>query len=409
MQKYQTLYDQNIEYSVISSIIYDSRILDKYIHKIKSKLFFNPINREVIEIILALYKKGKSIDEDIIRHKIGFQNENYLLEIMMRTPLSNIDSYIEILEEYLIKRELQNITENIQSDIQSKNSAIEIQAKLNNLTEQLTSSNCMELLEINSMIDVENKESEFICKNWIPIPKRTVSLISAPGGMGKSWFILQFAIKAILEGGVDKAFLWLSEDPKELSKNRFDQIFNELLNLKDETIKKKIDISDSPTIQFLYEDYRKIEVSPLFHTFKAMLQKYDLIILDPLIAFYGVDENSNANAKRFMQLFTNWANKENKTIIFIHHSIKNKTQSRGASAFVDAVRSVYEIDYVKNKNGDIIDREKRVVKLNKDNYNIYNFTKTRVLTMQLFPKSVKRQLNIDDIVHCDNGIIPQDF
>ena len=56
-----------------------------------------------------------------------------------------------------------------------------------------------------------------------------------------------------------------------------------------------------------------------------------------------------------MQLFTHWANKENKTIIFIHHSTKNTTQSRGASAFVDAVRVVYELDKIKNKNGDILD------------------------------------------------------
>jgi len=36
---------------------------------------------------------------------------------------------------------------------------------------------------------------------------------------------------------------------------------------------------------------------------------------DHPIVYYTVDENNNAHARKFMQLFTEWASKENKTII----------------------------------------------------------------------------------------------
>ena len=92
-----------------------------------------------------------------------------------------------------------------------------------------------------------------------------------------------------------------------------------------------------------------------------------------------------------MQLFTDWANKENKTIIFIHHSTKNTTQSRGASAFVDAVRTVYELDKIKDKDGNIKESSKRIVKLTKDNYGISNILKRYSFERELFPLTIKHE------------------
>jgi replicative DNA helicase len=308
---------------------------------------------------------------------------------LTKTPVSKLDDYIEILQDYSIKRDLQNLTLNLTKDIQNNLSGFELQAKLNDMAESISNSNQLELLDIQNIDNIQDKEVEFICKSWLPIPERTVSLVTAPGGTGKSWFVLQLAIRAIQEEKVKKAFLWLSEDPKEISKNRFNKVFDKVLKLQDQSIKQKIDISDSPTIQFLYDDQRKVEVSPLFSHFKVKLQEYDLIILDPLIAFYGTDENNNSSARRFMQLFTDWANKENKTIIFIHHSTKNSTQSRGASAFVDAVRTVYELDKLRDKDGKEEESHKRIVKLTKDNYGIGSILESFSVQRELFPAKIK--------------------
>jgi len=284
---------------------------------------------------------------------------------------------------------MQSLAFDITNSLQSNTTGLEVQARVANLTQEISSTHQLDLLEINNIEKIEDKEVEFICKSWLPFPIKTVSLVTAPGGTGKSMFVQQLAIRAIQEGIIKKAFLWLSEDPKEISKNRFTTIFDKVLKITDESIKSKIDISDSPTIQFLYDDQRRIEVSPLFSHFKAKLQEYDLIILDPLIAFYGTDENNNSSARRFMQLFTDWANKENKTIIFIHHSTKNTTQSRGASAFVDAVRTVYELDKIRDKEGKEEESHKRIVKLTKDNYGIGSILGSFSVQRELFPIKIK--------------------
>lgn len=381
-------YDTNIEATVISSIIYDPALLDKYTSKINKKLFFLPLHIKIIEIILVQYKSEKIIDEEIIRNKLGREFENDLIYILTKNPVSRLDDYIEILQDYSLKREMQSLSLRIIKELQTATSGLELYAKVANFSNEIAANNNLDIFEINNIEDIEDKEVEFICREWLPFPVRTVSLITAPGGTGKSWFVQQLVIRAIQEGKIKKAFLWLSEDPKEISKNRFNKVFDNVLKVKDESVKSKIDISDSPTIQFLYDDQRKVEVSPLFSHFKVKLQKYDLIILDPLIAFYGTDENNNSSARRFMQLFTEWANKEDKTIIFIHHSTKNSTQSRGASAFVDAVRTVYEIDKIRDKDGKEEETNKRIIKLTKDNYGICNILKSFSVQRELFPRKI---------------------
>ena len=384
-------YDTNIEATVISSIIYNPALLDEYTTKITKQLFFLPLHINIITLILDLYKTDKLIDEEILKNKLGAQFENDLIYILTKNPVHRLDDYLEILQDYALKREMQSLALDITRSLQTNTTGLELQSKVTNLTQEITASNQLDIFEINNIEKIEDKEVEFICKEWLPFPIRTVSLITAPGGTGKSWFVQQLAIKAIQEGTIKKAFLWLSEDPKEISKNRFNKVFDNVLRLDDQSIKSKIDISDSPTIQFLYDDQRKVEVSPLFSHFKVKLQEYDLIVLDPLIAFYGTDENNNSSARRFMQLFTDWANKENKTIIFIHHSTKNTTQSRGASAFVDAVRTVYELDKIRDKEGVAKESNKRVVKLTKDNYGISNILNAYSVERVLFPIQVKHE------------------
>jgi replicative DNA helicase len=99
---------------------------------------------------------------------------------------------------------------------------------------------------------------------------------------------------------------------------------------------------------------------------KQQLKDFSLIVLDPLIAFYGADENSNADARYFMSLLNKWCVDENKTIILIHHHSKasgtNKSSARGASAFIDACRMHYVIEKVEN------DTRSRKVVIDKTNH-----------------------------------------
>ena len=100
-----------------------------------------------------------------------------------------------------------------------------------------------------------------------------------------------------------------------------------------------------------------------------------LLVIDPLLAFFGGNENDNSQARTFMQPFINWCKELDITIIFIHHASKGEvTNTRGAGAFIDAVRIAYTISMpILTNNKQIVEDEARasqgirLVKCIKDN------------------------------------------
>lgn len=106
-------------------------------------------------------------------------------------------------------------------------------------------------------------------------------------------------------------------------------------------------------------------------------------------------ENNNAHAKKFINLFSRWATIENKTIIFIHHGTKNAAQSRGASAFVDAVRLVYQIELIKNDSEEQIEDHMRLITLAKDNNGAKKYLGDFKVKRQVFPENKKVGLSIE--------------
>lgn len=225
-------------------------------------------------------------------------------------------------------------------------------------------------IQISNFQEIQKEEIEYICEDWLPIPKKTVSLIVGRGGTGKSWIFLQIVLRHLIKNPEEKVFAWLSEDPKGLSKHRADLICSKILGLEPEKI-ENLFISDSPTFPINFNNIQKV---------KEQLKEFDVILLDPLIGFYYGDENSNADARIFMQHFTKWAAEENKTIAFIHHASKGTGKSRGASALVDAVRLVYEIEKIEKND------TKRKFTIGKDNYGVKNILDCTEFERVVFPK-----------------------
>lgn len=234
------------------------------------------------------------------------------------------------------------------------------------------------MLEIYDLNTIVEEETEFICDKWLPFPRNMVSFIVGPGGLGKSLMTLQFLLRYHFQYPNEKLFAWLSEDPKGVTKHRANLICQNILKTESSMI-NNIFISDSPSISVNQNNMEDL---------KKYLADYQIIVIDPLIAFYTGDENSNGNARAFMQLFTNWAQENSKTIIFIHHASKYSSKSRGASAFTDAVRLVYEIEQIENDN------VRRKIKIAKDNYGIRDKYKTDEFVIKVVPKQEKISFSI---------------
>jgi replicative DNA helicase len=260
---------------------------------------------------------------------------------------------------------------------------IEIINELKNNLDNLEKQNIIKYFNIKKPKDVELKDEEkFILKDFIPIPKKAVTLLSARGGSGKSWLVLQLALRYVNKYPNKKVFLWLSEDTLEDSKSRMIHILNHIFTNEVDLI---TDLnhpvydnlyflgSETRPFHFIEYEYRQKNINSLFYRLKNECKNFDFIILDPLISFYGGDENNNSQAREFMDLLNEWANKENKAILLVHHNNKSITGGiRGASAFVDAVRVQYELCKIEDKeknqdNIDAVDDGIRIIKLIKDN------------------------------------------
>jgi len=237
---------------------------------------------------------------------------------------------------------------------------------------------------------------EFILEDSFPIPINTTCMISAKGGVGKTNLSLFIASRYVNshDGNVG---LWLTEDEEgnirhrvnkllehdiidEFNENRTELIINNPLHLV-KSIKKEFvaneEVFDSLKLFCIEKDIR-------------------LLVIDPLLAFFGGNENDNSQARVFMQPFINWCKEIDITIILIHHSAKGENNTRGAGAFSDAARSAYTISMPLCEDGKIIveDKEKmaqgiRVITCTKDNRGaiplIYKHYNSNPFEMRLIP------------------------
>lgn len=383
----EQLYNIAFERSVLSSILFDPVLFEELGSILKPDDFYLLAHQNIFSSMGILTQKNMPIDEEFIKKELQQSksfDEQTMLEILSANPISNTKAYTDEIIDKSRVRKLLRITTTI------KTSALEayetsdiiiakVEAELNSIVEMDLNASDFGLIAID---DIEDGETEFILKDWLPIPRGTVTIIAAPGGTGKSWTSLQLAIRHANESN-KKCAVWLSEDPLFESKSRAKTICKDILNTASQSLRNIRLVPKSP-IQLIIN--RQFSFTN-FYKFKKNFSDYDLIILDPLVAFYGGDENDNSQARMFMQPFMNWAKERNICVIFLHHSKKGndgtlKSNARGAGAFVDAARTVYEI----NKIDDNEQSSLREIVLTKDNYGAIKYLKAFKVRREITPK-----------------------
>lgn len=221
--------------------------------------------------------------------------------------------------------------------------------------------------------EVKAIEANFILKKFMPIPKNAVTLLSASGGMGKTRLSLIMADKHIQETDEIVA-LWLTEDYPGQVRATFDEMAKNGLTKESSLTKMMLIINEPPQLakrengifKANYEEINKIGETLILNNVK-------FAVFDPLLAFYGGNENDNSEARVFIQTFAEWAKKAEITSLIIHHANKDGA-SRGATAFHDGVRARYELTIPLNDDdtpNEALTKEGfRVARLKKDNWGI---------------------------------------
>lgn len=200
------------------------------------------------------------------------------------------------------------------------------------------------MFSIKKISETKSLIQEFILSDFLPIPKNTTCIISSRGGLGKTNLCLKIASNFI-NSHTGNVGLWLTEDEGGNIKYRVDTLINDSI-IEPFNENRALLFENEPI--HLSKIINKEFVVDLesFNNLKLFCIENDirLLVLDPLLAFYGGNENDNSQARTFMQPFIQWCKETDITIILVHHASKGDGSStRGASAFIDAVRCVYHL------------------------------------------------------------------
>jgi len=377
-------FNLNIERSVLSSLLNNSLLLKQI--ALSREDFYLPFHKNLFDTLSGMLQKNIPFDDSFIQKIMVTNNqfdEEAMLEVLMTNPLPSLKGYVDVLYEYSQKRELYKKLNNLLDELPNTQ-ASEVIGNIAKLSQGAISTLQKSQFNIQNINDIDEEGVKFICKDWIPFPIGSVSIIAAPGGSGKSFLALQIALRFLQEFPNEKACLWLSEDPLGESKKRAKQISLEFLG-KDLLNFDSLFITNEPPFFIINKKNNSTPMTnPLFFVLKETLKPYKLIIWDPLIAFYGGDESNNSDARFFMQQhFTQWALEEDKVIIFLHHSTKDGKTVRGASALPDAARLVYDLGYIQDKGKDY---PSRTLSIYKENYGIVKILGSDCVTRQVLPK-----------------------
>jgi len=195
------IYSINIERAVLSSILFNPEEIDEAKKIINAKDFYLPAHQKIFEVMNILNDELMPIDEEFIKKRLGINfDENILIEILSSNPITNVGAYLKEIKESSTKRRLMSLTTEIKKLLDDENnSSVKILSELDDKIQYLSKTSRDDFLKARPLDEIEEEDTKYICKNFIPFPEYSVSIISAAGGTGKTYAALKICNEYIKE------------------------------------------------------------------------------------------------------------------------------------------------------------------------------------------------------------------
>ncbi len=175
--------------------------------------------------------------------------------------------------------------------------------------------------------DLENKLPQTMICAGLPLPQSidVAVMIAGVGDTGKSYLTLLIAESYLKQFKDEKVLFWYTEDAEAVVRMRIDEM----------GVSKDV----KSRMSFVRASIDEVKESAL-KSLQKLTKDYGMTVLDPMLAFYVGEENSNNEANTFTQQLK----KLHGLILVIHHSSKSGEIARGASQFRNAMRMVYKVE-----------------------------------------------------------------
>lgn len=213
------------------------------------------------------------------------------------------------------------------------------------------------------------------------IPWGEVTLFTGPGGCGKSLAAQQLAtciaarvafLRLATHGGGGALYLTAEDDERELHHRQLK--IASALGVDLATLAGRLHLVslrgnlDNELATFAPDG--RLLVAELFNSVEATIRATgaSFIVLDNVAHLFAGNENDRGHVTRFANLLNRLARDTGCTILLVAHPNKSGDSYSGSTAWLNAVRSHVTIDYQRDTDGAVVDRDARVLSVGKANY-----------------------------------------
>jgi len=112
----ETLYNINVERSVLNSIVFEPSQFEDIEAKLKVDDFYLPAHQAIYTAMIELHRDARPIDEEFIKKHLNAKkrfDEMVMLDILSSNPISNTLAYVNEIKDKAVKRHLLTLTTEI--------------------------------------------------------------------------------------------------------------------------------------------------------------------------------------------------------------------------------------------------------------------------------------------------------
>jgi hypothetical protein len=367
------LYDEDAERAILGSLIAHPEDLD-LLHRIDKSDFYLEKHRIIFDVIEKFYDEGKQISIVLLKNELEAINKlsyvgeiQYLYQLVDEAvPREITIQIIDILKEKRFRRELLEYHRKAEEKILSGKDISDIDIEeFVRITENIPRKKekiYRESLFVDAEIPLEDEEEEkFILEPFIP--SKSIILLDGIGGLGKSFFAIELAFAL----SIGESFLLPGFRPKQAipilyltAEDSPDDFRDRLSAIKRayyyegkadnfywiSSLSSKFPLQVST---FFIKEHNKIVKTEMADYLDFLIKetRAKLVIIDSLINWYGLNENSSDDAAHFYNFLKYLIRKYNLSFLILHHQSKggmNKDTTkedkfRGSGVFREQARA----------------------------------------------------------------------
>ncbi|MBX0311577.1 MAG: AAA family ATPase [Sulfurihydrogenibium sp.] len=366
-------FDEDAERAVLGSLIAYPQDID-LLHQLDKSDFYLENHRIIFDAIRKLYSEGKQINVILLKNELEVIGKlsyiggtEYLYQLTNEAvPREITIQIIDILKEKKFRRDLLEYNKRFEEKILSgKNiSDIDIEEFLR-IIENIPRKKeeiYKESLFTDTEIPPEDEEEEkFILEPFIPA--KSIILLDGIGGLGKSFFAIELAFAL----SIGESFLLPGFRPKQsipilylTAEDSPDDFRDRLSAIKRayqyegkannfywvSSLSSKFPLQTST---FFTKEHNKIIKTEMTDYLEFLIRKTGakLIVIDSLINWYGLNENSSEDAVYFYNFLKYLIRKYKLSFLILHHQskgglLKDTTKEdkfRGSGVFREQARA----------------------------------------------------------------------